>query len=75
MPTLLSGHETPDGYSVITSENIINDDIVLSSGYDDQNHDYDDQSPFFEPANQEEELMLQLSAKLAVTEITRNEIQ
>ena len=70
------GLETPDGYSLVTAENIEegNRDLLSSSGHD-QGNDYDYQEPYFEPANQEEELMLQLSAKLAVTEISRNEIR
>lgn len=71
-----SGLETPDGYSLITSDNVeeSNRDLMLSGGHD-QGNDYDYQEPYFEPASQEEELVLQLSTKLAVTEIARDEIQ
>ena len=37
--------------------------------------DYDYQEPYFEPANEEEALLLQLSTTLAVTTIPREELE
>ena len=39
------------------------------------NYEYDYQEPYFEPANVEEDLLVQLSTKLAVTEIPREELK
>ena len=76
--------ETPDGYTLITSENFpqvfpngevrLVNNYVLSSERN-QGSDYDYQEPYFEPASQEEELVLQLNTKLAVTEIPREDIE
>lgn len=38
-------------------------------------YDYVNQEPYFEPANEEEELKMQLKTKLEVTEIPRESIE
>ncbi len=79
-----TGVEDQDGYMLVTTENMAQtppngdtrlvNNYVLSSG-NDQGYDYDYQEPYFEPANQEEELVVQLNTKLAVTEIPREELE
>ena len=78
--------ESPDGYSLLKKEG-----PEAPSGYDfnsnggyvlgddgfveDNPYDYDYQEPYFEPANEEEALIVQLNTKLAVTEISREELE
>lgn len=38
-------------------------------------YDYVAQEPYFEPANEEEELLAQLNSKLLVTEIPREDLE
>ena len=55
-----------------------NQDQSLANHYEISNsedNESDYQEPYFEPANQEEELVAQLSTKLAVTEIPRKELK
>ncbi len=71
--------ETPvnDGYSLVARETPT-DDGYEGDGYvgdGDSGYDYDYQEPFFEPANEEEELIVQLNTKLAVTTIPRQDLE
>ena len=71
-----------DGYTVIRTENLensiqttkITNNYVLSSDTD-NGYDYDYQVPYFQPASQEEELVVQLNSKLMVTEILREKLK
>jgi hypothetical protein len=38
-------------------------------------YEYDYKEPYFEPANEEEDLVIQLNTKLAITEIPRESLE
>ena len=78
--------ESPNGYSLILKEgteaptkrdpNSADDGYEGEDGYAWENpYDYDYQEPYFEPANEEEELIAQLNTQLSVTEIPREELE
>lgn len=52
------------------------DGYVADDGYvEDSGYEYDYQERYFEPANEEEALVMQLSTKLAITEILRESLE
>lgn len=71
--TCTPGRETPEVTActpLSTTACNSEDGYVGDSGYD-----YDYQEPYFEPASKEEELIVQLSTKLAVTDIPREDLE
>lgn len=48
---------------------------AISSGDDGYEHDADFEEPFIQPANKEEELIFQLTTKLAVPEIPQDNLK
>ena len=77
---------SPDGYTLI-AKSLLGSEIPpealpkfetskLDDGYmGDSGYEYDYEQPYFEPATEEEALVSQLNTKLAVTEISREDLE
>jgi hypothetical protein len=73
---------SPDGYTLV-AKSLLGNDVPeapetskLNDGYmGDSGYEYDYEEPYFEPASEEEALVLQLNTKLAMTEIPREDLE
>ena len=67
-----------DGYTLLAKEegyyNVKTEQHVVKTTKT-EDTDYDYQEPYFEPANVEEELIMQLSTKLVIPEIPQENLQ
>ena len=74
---------SPDGYSLLgketSNDSALDDHPGNSRGngirFRDSGYEYDYEEPYFEPASEEEALIMQLNTKLAVTEVPREDLE
>jgi hypothetical protein len=66
---------SPDGYTLLGKEATLVPDAGRSPLGPNSGYEYDYQEPYFQPANEEEALVMQLNTKLAVTEVSREVLE
>ena len=64
--------KSDDGY---VGDEYVGDESVGDNQYEMDNYEYVCPEPYFEPANEEETLVMQLNTKLAMTEIRREDLE